>query len=66
MSRLLHILFTLYASSLVACDIDGPVPECDYNVLIAYSYTTGSGNEIGDCSIPQESWRISAPMAKTE
>ena len=48
MSRLLHILFTLYASSLVACDIDGPVPECDYNVLIAYSYTTGSGNEIGD------------------
>lgn len=48
MNRQLHILFILYASSVVSCDIDGPLPECDYNVIISYSYTTGSTNEIGD------------------
>lgn len=42
------ILYIMYMLPLLSCDIDGRLPECDYNVAISYSYTTGGGNEIDD------------------
>jgi len=49
MSRMIHILYIMYATSMLSCDIDGRLPDCDYNVMISYSYTTvGGTNEIDD------------------
>lgn len=49
MSRLIYILYIMYAISMLSCDIDGKLPECDYNVMLSYSYTTvGGTNEIND------------------
>lgn len=48
MSKMAYIAFISYLTTMISCDIDGPLPECDHNVVISYSYTTGSSNEITD------------------
>lgn len=49
MNRQIYIIYIMFATSVLSCDIDGKLPECNYNVMLSYSYTTvGGTNEIND------------------
>lgn len=45
----LYLLYILLFFALLACDIDAPLPDCDYNARLEYWYVfTGTNNEIPD------------------
>lgn len=45
----LYIIYVLPVAVLSACDIDAPLPDCDYNARLEYWYVfTGTDNEIPD------------------